>query len=90
MHGVKTSSKRLFRRSPIFKVSEYSVITSSDNKMSYGIISDISESGMCLMTADPLKPGEQIVIKSNPLSRTAIVRWNNTGDSYFKAGLQFL
>jgi hypothetical protein len=90
MQVLKTRRRRQYERSLMIVTVEYSVITSYDNTFSYGIISDMSESGMCLLTTDPLKRGEKIVIKSNPLSKIAIVRWSSEGGLYYKAGLEFL
>jgi hypothetical protein len=90
MQMVKTRRRRQHQRSLMIVTAEYSLINSSQNTFSYGIISDMSESGMCLLTTDPLKRGEKIVIKSNPLSKIAAVRWNSEGGLYYKAGLEFV
>lgn len=91
MQKVKSVRRRQHKRSLMIKTVEYSVITSSDNTLSYGIISDMSESGMCLLTTNPLEGGEQVVIKKgNPFSKIAVVRWSGIGGLYYKAGLEFV
>lgn len=57
-----------------------------------GIITDMSDSGLCLLTTNPLSEGQKITINNaSPLSRTAIVRWSERIDSlYHRVGLEFL
>jgi hypothetical protein len=55
-----------------------------------GVITDISDSGMCLLTNNPLCKGEKIIINA-PAARTAIVRWSERFDStYYTVGLEFV
>jgi PilZ domain len=66
-------------------------MSSSSDKVSYGIISDMSESGMCLLTPCPLKNGEEVFLRiNNPFSNIAMVRWSGIGSLYYKAGLLFV
>ncbi|MEW6053604.1 MAG: PilZ domain-containing protein [Nitrospirota bacterium] len=70
---------------------EYSVISSGNNRVSYGIISDVSSSGMCLLTSIPLQHGERVLVKKGlQPSRTAEVLWSDAGAFYYKAGIRFL
>jgi hypothetical protein len=76
----------------VLKAVKYSVHSSSENSSfyGYGIISDISESGIRLLTTIPLKVGEKVLIESNPLTKSAAVHWNDIGGLYYKAGLGFI
>jgi hypothetical protein len=57
-----------------------------------GMITDVSDSGACLLTTNPLGKGQKITINNASLfSRTAIVRWSERIDSlYHRVGLEFL
>jgi PilZ domain-containing protein len=91
MQKTASLNRRQHERSVMFKTIEYSVISSSNNDIYYGIISDISVLGMCLLTTSPLKPGEKIKLKSDyPTSQIAIVLWNDIGAFYYKTGLKFV
>ncbi len=53
---------------------------------------DISESGMCIRTNNPIKPGHVLRLFDTPAECTGIVRWSKnagTAESYW-AGIQFL
>jgi hypothetical protein len=57
-----------------------------------GIITDISNSGLRLLTPSPLDIGEAITIKNTlpAYSQTAVVRWVENPDSAsYSAGLEF-
>ena len=57
-----------------------------------GIITDISNSGLRLLTPSPLNVGQAITIKDSlpSYSQTAVVRWVENPDcASFKAGLEF-
>lgn len=55
-----------------------------------GVITDISDSGMCLLTNNPLCKGQKIIVNA-PTARTAIVRWSEKFDSsYYTVGLEFV
>ena len=91
MQKTTSRNRRQHKCSVMLRTLEYSVISSSNNDLYYGIISDISRLGMCLLTASPLKCGEKIVLKSgNPTSKIAVVLWSDIGAFYYKAGLKFV
>ncbi len=53
---------------------------------------DISESGMCIRTNNPIQPGHVLRLFDTPAECTGIVRWSKnagTAESYW-AGIQFL
>ncbi len=55
-----------------------------------GVITDISDSGMCLLTSNPLCKGQKIIVNM-ATARTAIVRWSERFDSsYYTVGLEFV
>ena len=91
MQKTKSRNRRQHKGSVGIGMVEYSVISSSNNVFCYGIISDISALGVCLLTTSPLKRGEKIVLKSgNPTSKIAVVLWSDIGGFYYKAGLKFV
>ena len=56
------------------------------------IVADISESGVCLLAANPLEYGQEITMMDHifPAPRTAVVRWSTKQNGlYYKAGLEF-
>jgi hypothetical protein len=91
MQKKASRNRKRHARSVMFKTIEYSVVSSSDNDLYYGIISDMSILGMCLLTTSPLKPGEKIELKSSyPTSKIAEVLWNDIGAYYYRAGVKFI
>ena len=72
---------------------EYLVNSLNTDEAFEGVVADVSESGLCLLTASPLREGEKIDIKNNmpPPLRSAYVRWvRNDSDLYYKVGLEFV
>ena len=58
-----------------------------------GVVADISESGLYLLTTKPLNKGQVITIKNNisASSQAATVRWSERYmDLYYKVGLEFV
>jgi|GEM_PF-3234141 len=62
------------------------------DKLHDGVITDISDSGICLLTTNLLSKGQKITINSaSSRPRTAIVRWSERFDShYYTVGLEFV
>jgi hypothetical protein len=90
---MATFDKRRHRRSNIATAVEYAFDPLHTDETFDGVIADISESGLCLLTTTPLNKGQEIVIKINPsaFSQTATVRWSRQyEDLYCKAGLEFI
>ncbi|MDQ7788081.1 MAG: hypothetical protein RDU01_10775 [Thermodesulfovibrionales bacterium] len=91
MQTTKSRERREHKVSVASGTVEYSVISSSNSDFYYGIFTDISAAGMCLLTTSPLKRGEKIVFRSNnPTSKIAVVLWSDIGAFYYKAGLKFV
>lgn len=71
---------------------EYVLDPFTDNEIFKGFLVNTSESGLCLLTSNILKKGEEITIKSmiNTPSQTAAVQWIEKYDNdYYKVGLVF-
>ena len=65
---------------------------SSQNETFDCIVADISESGVCLIAANPLEQGQEIKMMNHifPSPRTAVVRWSTEQQGlYYRAGLEF-
>ena len=91
MQKTMSGHRRQYKRGVVVRMAEYSVITSSNNDVYDGIISDISVLGMCLLTTDPLQRGEKIAFRgNNPTSKSAVVLWSERGAFYYKVGLKFI
>jgi hypothetical protein len=90
MQKTTLRNRRQHKRRVISETVEYSIISSPDKGLNYGIISDISVSGLCLLTPTPLKRGDKIVLKSCiHTPGVAVVLWSDIGAFYYKAGLKF-
>jgi len=96
LRGVKkmaTFDKRRYRRSSIVSAVEYALHPLHTDETFDGVIMDISEAGLCLLTNTPLKKGQEISLKINPsaFSQPAAVRWSRQYDAlYCRAGLEFI
>jgi hypothetical protein len=90
---MATFDKRRHIRSNIATAVEYALGPLHTDETFDGVIADISESGLCLLTTTPLNKGQEILLKINPsaFSQTAIVRWSRQyEDLYCRAGLEFI
>jgi hypothetical protein len=84
--------KRKHRRMHVTSTVEYVFSHSSQNDNYDGVVADVSESGLCLFTAEPLSKGQAIIIQNHILAapRTATVRWSEKFNNlYYKAGVEF-
>lgn len=82
-------SERTFTLQPI----EYFLVPSIIEKTYDGVISDISDSGLCLLTTSSLKDRQRIIMidKSRAFEKAAIVRWSQKyDDMFYKIGLEFI
>jgi hypothetical protein len=90
---MATYDKRRHRRSIILTKVESALDPLHSDKTRNGVLADISESGLCLLTSGPLNRGQEILIKINPaaFAQAAIVRWSKQYDAlYCRAGLEFI
>jgi hypothetical protein len=87
-----SEEKRKHRRTDMSCFIEYSRESSADNT-SNGVITNMSESGICLLTPKLLKEGENILLKSDigiPHQK-ATVRWSRQYKNYhYRTGLEFV
>ncbi|MEW6054258.1 MAG: PilZ domain-containing protein [Nitrospirota bacterium] len=84
--------KRRHRRDFTTTIAEYSFTHQHHGDVFDGIIVNISESGLCLLTTTFLSQGQEIIIRNGALvaSRKANVRWaERYRDAYYRAGLEF-
>ena len=82
-------SERSFTLQPI----EYLLAPSIIDKTYDGVVTDISDSGLCLLTKYPLKDRQRIIMldKSRAFKKAAIVRWSQNYDGmFYKIGLEFI
>jgi len=84
---------RKSKRKIVNKLVEYFLIPSVTTKTFDGLITDISDSGLCLVTNSQLKYGQRIIIQDEPYlsEKIAIVRWTEKFDDiFYKIGLEFI
>jgi hypothetical protein len=89
---ISSEKRRHERRETVMPI-EYLVDSLNTDEAFEGVVADVSESGLCLLTANPLREGEKIDIKNNmhPPLRSASVRWiRSDSDLYYKVGLEFI
>jgi len=85
--------ERQSKRDPVFQAVQYFLVPSIIEKTYDGVITDISDSGICLLTTSPLKDRQRIIIldKSHLSERAAIARWSQKyDDMFYKIGLEFI
>jgi hypothetical protein len=89
---MSCDKRRHKRRDTVIPI-EYLVDRLTPDEAFEGVIADVSESGLCLLTAKSLREGQKIDIKNNahPPLRSASVRWiRNDSELYYKVGLEFV
>jgi hypothetical protein len=87
------SDQRKDKRRDTVSVIEYVVDGVGASETFEGIIANISNSGFCLLTTDPLDSGAKIAIKNQKYlnSQWAAVRWSARNNNlYYKVGLEFV
>jgi Tfp pilus assembly protein PilZ len=85
--------ERQSKRNPVFQTVQYFLVPSIIEKTYDGVITDISDSGICLLTTSPLKDRQRIIMldRSRLSERAAIVRWSQKyDDMFYKIGLEFI
>ena len=84
--------KRRDNRKLVMQPIEYFLVPSIIGKTFDGLITDISDSGACLLTTSQLKDRQRIIIEDKSCSseKVAIVRWSEKHDDmFYKLGLEF-
>jgi hypothetical protein len=85
--------QRKHERKDIVKIVEYVLEGFHVSEAFEGIIANVSDSGFCLLTTNPLDNGTKIAIKNQMQfnSQSAAVRWSTkTHNLYYKVGLEIL
>jgi hypothetical protein len=85
--------KRRHSRDDTISAVQYVLNRLHSEEIFDGVIANISESGVCLLTTDPLGKGQDITIKNkiSATSQTATVRWSTKyHDLYYMAGLELI
>jgi Tfp pilus assembly protein PilZ len=84
--------ERRSNRKLVMEPIEYFLVPSIIGKTFDGLITDISDSGICLLTTSQLKDRQRIIIEDKSCSseKVAIVRWSEKyDDMFYKIGLEF-
>ena len=84
--------ERRSRRKLVMENIQYTFMPPENQKTFDAAITNISESGLCLVTAALLKDGQKIIIKNNAQlsEKTATVRWSqHYEEQFYKVGLEF-
>jgi hypothetical protein len=85
--------ERRSKRTLVLQPIEYFLAPSIIEKTYDGFVTDISDSGICLLTTSHLKDHQRIIIqvKSCSFEKAAIVRWSQKyDDMFYKIGLEFI
>jgi hypothetical protein len=83
---------RSSKRKLVIRPVEYFLIPSIMTITCDGLITDISDSGLCLLTTSQLKDRQRIVIQDKSCSseKVAVVRWSQKfDDTFYQIGLEF-
>ena len=86
-------NQRRHKRNDTVNIIEYSIEGFNVSEAFDGIIANVSDSGFCLFTTNPLDNGTKIAIKNQmPFnSQSAAARWSTKDHNlYYKVGLEFL
>ena len=85
--------QRKHGRKDVVNIIEYVIEEFHVHEVFEGIIANISDSGFCLLTTNPLDKGTKIAIRNQMHinSQSAAVRWSTKKHNlYYKVGLEFL
>jgi hypothetical protein len=89
---LSEESRRHIRKDAVL-FTGYSTNSSLEEIISNGVITNISKSGICLLTPEALNKGENVLVKchTNSVVRRATVRWSKQyKDCHCRAGLEFM
>jgi hypothetical protein len=85
--------ERRTNRIPVLHTIKYYLAPSVIEKSYDGVVTDISETGLCLLTTSPLKDRQRIIMldESASCEKAAIVRWSQKYDDvFYKIGVEFI
>ncbi len=86
-------NRRRHKRKQKMDTLEYVIEPLTTNETFDGVLVNVSESGLCILTNDPLSKGQQIRITADghTINKSAVVCWTEKyNDLYYKVGLEFL
>ena len=86
-------NRRRHKRKEKMDTIEYVIEPLTTNETFDGVLVNVSESGLCILTNDLLNKGQQIRITDNghTINKSAVVRWTEKyNDLYYKVGLELL
>ena len=86
-------NRRMHKRKQKMDAIEYVIEPLTTNETFYGVVVNVSESGLCILTNDLLNKGQQIRITDNghAINNSAVVSWTEKyNDLYYKVGLELL
>jgi len=91
---METTEKRRHKREDIVKAMEYTSYQQSNQLIEFdSFVTNISQSGICLLTTEALKHEQEIKIKNHIVQppQTATVRWSREyyHGLYYSYGLEF-
>jgi hypothetical protein len=92
-NNIPNTNRRKHKRKVKMGTIEYVIVPSTTNEAFDGALVNVSESGLCILTNDPLNKGQQIRITDNgqTINKSAVVRWTEKyNDLYYKVGLELL
>jgi c-di-GMP-binding flagellar brake protein YcgR len=84
--------RRKYQRDDLWEIVRYAPSPYTSDTVLRGLIKDWSQSGICLMTLQPLEDGQEIIVDTivAPSSKKATVIWQqNVGKASYKVGLEF-
>ena len=93
MEKMTAVDKRRHRRADTIRAVQYVSNHMRKDEIFDGVVSNLSESGLCLLTTNPLAEGENITIRNRIQAnfQTATVRWiTKYRGLYYMAGLEFV
>jgi hypothetical protein len=89
----KNNNIRRYKRKQKMDTIEYVIEPLTTNETFDGVLVNVSDSGLCILTNDPLSKGQQIRITADghAINKSAVVRWiEKYNDLYYKVGLELL
>jgi len=90
---MEKSEKRRHKREDIVKAMDYTSYQQSNQLIEFdSFVTNISPSGICLLTTEALKYGQEIQITDHIVQspQTATVRWSKEYNGlYYSYGLEF-
>jgi PilZ domain len=87
------TERRKHQRDELMDIVRYAPSPDTSDTVLRGLLKDYSNSGICLLTNQPLDQGQEIIVNHMivPGSKKATVRWQqNIGKSAYQIGLEFV